>query len=48
MLDTLTSLCQTSAQLRLENLAFRQQPAVLHRSAPKRLKLMSADRLFWV
>ena len=48
VLDTLPSLCQTSAQLRLENLAFRQQLAVLHRSAPKRLKLMSADRLFWV
>jgi putative transposase len=41
-------LCQTSAQLRLENLAWRQQLAVLRRSAPKRLKLTSADRIFWV
>ena len=48
VLDTLTSLCQTSAQLRLEHLTFRQQLAVLPRSVPKRLKLMSADRLFWV
>src|SRR3954469_18408479 len=48
VLSTLASLCQTSAQLRLENLALRQQVAVLRRSAPKRLKLTSADRIFWV
>jgi putative transposase len=48
VLGTLASLCQTSAQLRLENLALRQQLAVLRRSAPKRLKLTPADRLFWV
>src|SRR3954447_13227589 len=47
-LSTLGSLCQTSAQLRLENLAWRQQLAVLRRSAPQRLKLTSVDRLFWV
>ena len=47
-LSTLGSLCQTSAQLRLENLALRQQLTVLRRSAPKRLKLTSVDRLFWV
>src|SRR4051812_49900592 len=48
VLGTLASLCQTSAQLRLENLALRQQLNVLRRSAPKRLKLTPADRLFWV
>jgi hypothetical protein len=48
VLDTLASLCQTSAQLRLENLALRQQLAVLRRSAPKRLPLTPADRIFWV
>jgi hypothetical protein len=41
------SVFKTSAQLRLENLALRQQLAVLRRSAPKRLKLTSADRIFW-
>src|SRR4051794_7452868 len=39
---------KTSAQLRLENLALRQQLTVLRRSAPKRLKLTRADRIFWV
>src|SRR5438309_6166568 len=39
---------KTSAQLRLENLALRQQLAVLRRSAPKRLKLTRTDRIFWV
>jgi hypothetical protein len=48
VLGTLASLCQTSAQLRLENLALRQQLAVLRRSAPKRLQLTPADRIFWV
>src|SRR3954471_18181977 len=48
VLGTLASQCKTSAQLRLENLALRQQLAVLRRSAPKRLKLTSADRIFWV
>ncbi|HEX4166722.1 MAG TPA: hypothetical protein VHZ55_14750, partial [Bryobacteraceae bacterium] len=41
-------MCKTSAQLRLENLALRQQLTVLRRSAPKRLKLTPADRIFWV
>jgi hypothetical protein len=41
-------MVKTSAQLRLENLALRQQLAVLRRSAPQRLKLTSADRIFWV
>src|SRR5436853_7181910 len=48
MLDVLTSMFKTSAQLRLENLALRQQLTVLRRSAPKRLKLTRADRIFWV
>src|SRR3954451_17048862 len=48
VLGTLASLCQTSAQLRLENLALRQQLVVLRRSAPRRVKLTSADRIFWV
>src|SRR4051794_16090607 len=39
---------KTSAQLRLENLALRQQLTVLRRSAPKRLRLTPADRIFWV
>jgi len=48
VLGALTSMLKTSAQLRLENLALRQQLAVLGRSAPKRLKLTPADRIFWV
>src|SRR3954470_2711282 len=48
VLDVLTSMFKTSAQLRLENLALRQQLTVLRRSAPKRLKLTRADRIFWV
>src|SRR4051812_16607284 len=48
VLDVLTSMLKTSAQLRLENLALRQQLTVLRRSAPKRLQLTRADRIFWV
>jgi putative transposase len=48
VLGALTSMFKTSAQLRLENLALRQQLVVLRRSAPKRLKLTPADRIFWV
>ena len=36
---------KSSAQLRLENIALRQQPTVLRRSAPKRLKLKPTDRI---
>jgi len=43
VLGALTSMLKTSAQLRLENLALRQQLTVLRRSAPKRLKLTPAD-----
>jgi hypothetical protein len=45
VLEVLTSMFKTSAQLRLENLAIRQQLTVLRRSAPKRLKLTRADRI---
>jgi hypothetical protein len=48
VLGALMSMFKTSAQLRLENLALRQQLTVLRRSAPKRLKLTPADRIFWV
>jgi hypothetical protein len=44
----LASIFKTSAQLRLENIALRQQLVVLRRSAPERLRLTSADRIFWV
>src|SRR5689334_14388279 len=48
MLGILGSLFKTSTELRLENLALRHQLGVLRRSAPKRLKLTPADRVFWV
>ena len=48
VVGALTSMLKTSTQLRLENLALRQQLAVLRRSAPRRLKLTPADRIFWV
>ena len=48
LLGALASMFKTSTQLRLENLALRQQLGVLRRSAPKRLKLTPADRIFWV
>jgi hypothetical protein len=48
VLGALVSMLKTSAALRLENLALRQQLSVLRRSAPKRLKVTAADRIFWV
>jgi len=48
VLRALTSMFKSSTQLRLENLALRQQLIVLRRSAPKRLKLKPRDRIFWV
>jgi putative transposase len=48
VLCAFASMFKTSAQLRLENIALRQQLVVLRRSAPKRLKLTPADRIFWV
>jgi putative transposase len=44
----LAAWCKTSAELRLENLALRQQLGVLRRAAPQRLRLTPADRSFWV
>jgi hypothetical protein len=38
----------TYLRLRLENLALRASTRMLRRSAPKHLKLTSADRIFWV
>jgi hypothetical protein len=48
LVAALSAWCKTSAELRLENLALRQQLGVLRRSAPKRLRLTKADRAFWV
>ena len=48
LVGALSCWCKTSAELRLENLALRQQLSVLRRSVPKRLRLTSADRVFWV
>jgi hypothetical protein len=48
LLGVLSSLCKTSVELRLENLALRHQHGVLRRSAPKRLQLRPADRILWV
>jgi putative transposase len=48
ILAALVSMLKTSAALRLENLALRQQLSVLRRSAPKRLKVTAADRILWV
>ncbi|MDJ0766888.1 MAG: hypothetical protein QNJ97_28195, partial [Myxococcota bacterium] len=42
-----TSLLKTKRELALENLALRQQLAVMKRST-KRAKLTNADRAFWV
>ncbi|HJY07361.1 MAG TPA: hypothetical protein VJ323_13660, partial [Bryobacteraceae bacterium] len=44
----LASMFKSSTQLRLENIALRQQLTVLRRSAPKRLKLKPTDGIFWV
>jgi transposase InsO family protein len=48
MLTALSALFKTATTLRLENIALRQQLGVLRRSAPRRLKLTTSDRLFWV
>jgi hypothetical protein len=48
VLGAVASLFKTSVQLRLENIALRQQLAVMQRSTAKRLKLTAADRIFWV
>jgi hypothetical protein len=47
-LASVRSIFQSRAALELENLALRHQIAVLRRSAAKRLKLTTADRLLWI
>src|SRR6201987_5048575 len=45
---TLSSIFRSRAALQLENLALRHQIGVLQRSAAKRPKLTSGDRLLWI
>jgi len=45
---TLSSIFRSRAALQLENLALRHQVGVLQRSARKRPKLTTGDRLLWV
>ena len=47
-LATLPSILLSRAALELENLALRHQIGVLQRSAAKRPKLTSGDRLLWI
>ena len=47
-LAVLPSILRSGAALELENLALRHQIGVLQRSAAKRPKLTSGDRLFWI
>jgi len=48
LLVTLCSIFRSHAALEIENLALRHQIGVLQRSARKRPKLTSGDRLLWV
>ena len=48
LLAILPSILRSRAAVALENLALRHQIGVLQRSAAKRLKLTSGDRLFWI
>src|SRR3984893_11747700 len=48
LLVTLASIFRSRAALGLENLALRHQIGVLQRSARKRPKLTSGDRLLWI
>jgi putative transposase len=48
LLATLSSIFRSRAGLGLENLALRHQIGVLQRSARKRPKLTSGDRLLWI
>ena len=48
LLVPLHSIIRSRLDLQLENVALRHQIGVLHRSARKRPKLTSRDRLFWV
>jgi putative transposase len=47
-LAILPSILRSHAALLLENLALRHQIGVLQRSAAKRPKLTSGDRLLWI
>ena len=47
VLGSLCSLVRARKDLALENLALRQQLLVLRRARPKRLRLKSADMIFW-
>ena len=48
LLASLPSIFRSRAVLELENLALRHQIGVLQRSARRRPKLMSGDRLLWI
>ena len=48
LLASVRLIFQSRAALEFENLALRHQIAVLRRSAAKRLRLTSADRLLWI
>ena len=48
LLASLASIFRSRASLGLENLALRHQIGVLQRSAGKRPKLTSGDRLLWI
>jgi putative transposase len=48
LLATLSSNFRSRAALALENLALRHQIGVLQRSARRRPKLTSGDRLLWI
>jgi hypothetical protein len=47
-LAILPSILRSRAAVELENLALRHQIGVLQRSAARRPKLTSGDRLFWI
>jgi len=48
LLAVVPSILRSRADVELENLALRHQIGVLQRSAAKRAKLTSGDRLFWI
>jgi len=48
LIASLSLFFRSRAALELENLALRHQIGVLQRSAAKRLKLTSGDRLLWI
>jgi len=48
LLAVLPSILRSRSALELENLALRHQIGVLQRSAAKRPKLTTGDRLFWI